>query len=100
MAEKTKTQQLRDLVATLFENATQREQIEGLVRVNDAIDAVEAEQKEMADKNSDLIKSYKELVKHTSFNVAPKERETQAQPQSLEASLQDFLAKQEKKESK
>ena len=97
MPEKTKTEQLRDLVASLFENATQREQIEGLVRVNDAIDAVEKEQHEMEEKNADLVKSYKELIKHTSFKVAPSEKETQPKSApSLEATLNDFLAKQKK----
>lgn len=99
MAEKSKTEQLRDLVASLFENATQREQIEGLVKVNTAIDAVEAEQKELTDQNADLIKSYKELVRHTSFRDAPPARETQgATVPSLEASLKDFLANKENKQ--
>lgn len=90
----TKTEQLRATIAALFENAKEKDLIEGLAKVNSAVDDVEAENKELTDKNADLIKSYKELVKHTSFKEAPKATETQPSHEApdLEASLKAFLA--------
>lgn len=92
----TKLEELRAMVAQMFENAEKKEQIEQLAKVNNAIDDVEKENKELTDKNSELIKSYKELVKHTSFKEQPKQVETQAtcEAPSLEAYLRDFLASQ------
>lgn len=92
-----KLDELRKVVGQMFENATEKEQIEQSVKINNCIDEVEKEQKELIDKDAELIKSYKELVKHTSFKDAPKGVETQPsakEPLSLEASLKDFLAKQ------
>lgn len=96
----TKLQQLRDLVANLFENATEKDDIERLAKVNNSIDEVEAEQQELTEKNADLIKSYKELVKHTSFKEQPKQVETQptGQAPSLEEALKQFLASKNNKE--
>lgn len=95
----TKTEQLRATVATLFEHAEDKNLIEGLAKVNSAIDDVENENKELTEKNVDLIKSYKELVKHTSFKEEPKATETQPTSKTLdlEASLKQFLAKKETK---
>ena len=95
----TKTEQLRATVAALFENAEDKNLIEGLAKVNTAIDGVEAENKELTDKNAELIKSYKELVKHTSFKEEPKAVETQPTTQNLDlnAYLKEFLAKKENK---
>ena len=92
----TKLEELRAMVAQMFENAEKKEQIEQLAKVNNAIDDVEKENKELTDKNSELIKSYKELVKHTSFKEQPKQVETQTtgEAPSLEAYLRDFLASQ------
>lgn len=90
----TKLEQLRDLVANLFENATEKDDIERLAKVNNSIDEVEAEQQELTEKNAELIQSYKELVKHTSFKEKPKQVETQptGQAPSLEEALKNFLA--------
>ena len=90
----TKLEQLKATVATLFENATEKSDIERLAKINNSIEEVEVEQKALTEKNADLIKSYKELVKHTSFKEQPKFVETQAtQPAlSLEEALKNFLA--------
>ena len=90
----TKIEELRSVVAAMFANATEKEQIENLAKLNNSIDAVAEENKELTDKNADLIKSYKELVKHTSFKEEPK-LETQPSGMgapSLEESLAKFLA--------
>lgn len=90
----TKLEQLRQTVAELFENATEKEQIEQLAKVNNSISEVETEMNQMTEKNAELIKSYKELVKHTSFKEQPKQVETQpaGQAPSLEEALEKFLA--------
>lgn len=94
----TKLEQLKATVAQLFENATEKEDIEKLAKVNNSISEVEAEQKELTDKNAELIKSYKELIKHTSFKEQPKQVETQptGQAPSLEEELAKFLASKNK----
>lgn len=90
----TKLEELRQMVAGMFENATEKEDIEKLAKVNNSISEVEKEQKELTEKNAELIKSYKELVKHTSFKEQPKAVETQptGQAPSLEEALEKFLA--------
>lgn len=92
----TKLEQLKQIVAQMFENADDKQTIENLAKVNNAIDEADQENKELVEKNSELIKSYKELVKHTSFKEQPKQVETQptGQAPSLEAYLKDFLASQ------
>ena len=90
----TKLEQLRATVAELFENATEKEEIEKLAKVNNSISEVEKEQNELTEKNAELIKSYKELVKHTSFKEQPKQVEVQPTgvAPSLEEALAQFLA--------
>lgn len=90
----TKLEELRQVVAQMFENATEKEDIERLAKVNSSIDGVEAEQQELTSKNAELIQSYKELVKHTSFKEQPKQVESRPTPQapSLEEALDAFLA--------
>lgn len=68
----TKLEELRQLVATMFEGATDKEQIEQLATLNNSIDAVAKEETAMVEKNAELIKSYKDLVKHTSFSTGDK----------------------------
>lgn len=94
----SKLEQLRQTVAQLFENATEKDEIERLAKVNNSIDEVAAEQAELTEKNAELIKSYKELVKHTSFKEQPKKVETQptGQAPSLEEALKEFLTSKNK----
>ena len=89
----SKLQALKNVVAKMFENATEKEQIENLAKLNNSIDEVEQEQNELTSKNAELIKSYKELVKHTSFKEEPKlDTPTSADLPSFEESLNNFLA--------
>lgn len=96
----SKLEELRQTVAKMFENAEQKEQIEQLAKVNNSIAEVEQEQNELLNKNAELIKSYKELVKHTSFKEQPQETATQATGvvPSLEDALKAFLASKNNKE--
>lgn len=56
----------------MFEDATDKAQIEKLATINNSIDAVKKEEDAMVEKNAELIKSYKDLVKHTSFSTGDK----------------------------
>lgn len=91
-----KLEELRNMVAQMFENATEKEDIEKLAKINGSISGIEQEQQQLVDKNAELIKSYRDLVKHTSFKEAPKQVETQptGQAPSVEAYLKEFLASQ------
>lgn len=89
----SKLEQLRNMVATMFEKAEEKGQIENLAKLNNVIDEVEKEQNELTSKNGELIKSYKELIKHTSFKEKPDvDSHPTAVPPSLEESLNEFLA--------
>lgn len=90
----SKLEQLKATVAALFENATEKSEIERLAKINNSIDEVESEHKALTEKNAELIKSYKELVKHTSFKEQPQFAETQPAHTtlSLEEALSNFLA--------
>jgi hypothetical protein len=69
----TNLEKLRQLVADMFEKSTDKDSIEQATRINSAIDDVAAEQQEIVDKNAELIKDYKTLVKHTSFSQPAKD---------------------------
>lgn len=62
-----KLEQLKQLVADMFDKCENKEDIDKLSTIKNTIGEVEGEQQELIDKNSELIKSYKDLVKHTSF---------------------------------
>lgn len=62
-----KLDELRQLVADSFKEATEKQEIEQLAKINNAIEEVSKEQDELMAKNADLVKSYKDLVQHTSF---------------------------------
>lgn len=90
-----KLEELKNLVAGMFENATDKSSIENLAKLNNTISEVEAEQASLVDKNAELIKSYKDLVKHTSFNDAKTIEQAKTQvskPVSFEDALRNFIA--------
>lgn len=64
----SKLEELRQLVANMFESATDKEQINMAAKINSSIDDVAKEQQELIDKNAELIEDYRSLVKHTSFS--------------------------------
>ena len=66
-----KLEELRQMVSDLFAEAEKKEVIEKAALVSNKIDEVEKEQNLLIDKNAELLKSYKDLVLHTSFKEAP-----------------------------
>ena len=88
-------QDLTTLVKSLFDGATDKKHIEDLAKIQTALDGVNAEAQALEDKNVELTKGYKDLLKHTSFKEEPKATETQpaGTAPDLDALLKDFLAK-------
>ena len=92
-----KLDELKQIVADAFKEATQKQEIEQLAKINNTIEEVSKEQCELMAKNAELIGSYKELVQHTSFkpdnnvtdDVAPK-------AVSFDDALKEFLANKKK----
>ena len=85
---------LKNIVADAFKEATQKQEIEQLAKINNAIDAVYKEQNELMAKNAELVKSYKDLVQHTSFDVGNKVTDDVAPtPISFEDALKEFMSK-------
>lgn len=66
-----KLEELRQMVSDLFAEAEKKEVIEKAALVSNKIDEVEKEQEALINKNGELLKSYKDLVLHTSFSEAP-----------------------------
>ena len=66
-----KLEELRQMVSDLFAEAEKKEVIEKAALVSNKIDEVEKEQNLLVDKDAELLKSYKDLVLHTSFKEAP-----------------------------
>lgn len=86
-----KLDELRKMVSDLFANATEKEVIEKVAVVSNKIDEVQKEQEELINKNGDLLKSYKDLVLHTSFSEAPNAGDTPAASRNI--SFDDMLTK-------
>lgn len=92
-----KLEQLRQLVADAFAEATDKKQIEQLASINNSIQEVEKEQQVLEEKNAELIKSYKDLIQHTSFNDKnnqPADQTGTSAPVSFEDALAKFMSEQ------
>lgn len=60
-------EQLKSLVAEMFNKVENKSDIEALSAIKSACDDVEAEHNKLQEENKELLKDYKELVVHTSF---------------------------------
>ena len=86
-----KLNELRQIVSELFDKADQKETIEKAVLVSNKIDEIEKEQELLISKNGELLKSYKDLILHTSFNEAPSAGNNPAA--TGQVSFEDMLSK-------
>lgn len=74
----SKLQELREFVKTQFEQAdpSDKAKLDTLAKINNSLEDVEteikAEQDVLINKNAELMTSYKELIKHTSFKDSSK----------------------------
>lgn len=92
-----KLDQLRQIVAEAFAEATQKQEIEQLAKINNAIEEVSQEQNDLIAKNAELVKSYKDLVQHTSFQPDNKATDDIAPVSvSFEAALKEFMSNKKK----
>ena len=85
-----KLNELKNIVADAFKDANTKESIETLATINNKIEEAEAEQTSLESKNAELIKSYKDLVQHTSFKNDSKVEPDPVGPTLL--SVEDALA--------
>lgn len=63
-------EQLREAVKKAFEGATDKQLIDTFSNINSLVDGVEKEQEALESKDAELIKSYKDIIAHTSFKPA------------------------------
>lgn len=70
-----KLAELREFVKQQFEQADTNDKttIDLLAKINSGLDDAEKEQNSIEAKNAELVKSYKDLVKHTSFGDVRKQ---------------------------
>lgn len=86
---------LKEQVKVLFESATDKDTISKLTSINDTIAAVEADTKALQDEQKELLKDYKDIIKHASFDkTGDADRGAQTQTgKSFEQVLAEFKAK-------
>lgn len=77
----SKTEELRQFVAKLFEQAEDKAIIEQVGAVTSKINEIEQEQSAQQEKYSSLLNDYKDVVMHQSFK--PNKGETGAEIQSM-----------------
>lgn len=92
----SKLEELKQIVADSFKEATEKQEIEQLAKINNAIEAAAKEQDDLIAKNAELVKSYKDLVQHTSFGVDKNTATDEVAPVaiSFEEALKEFLKNQ------
>lgn len=89
-----KLDELKQLVAESFQAATEQQDIERLAKINNAIEDVSKEQDALVAKNAELIKSYKDVIAHTSFKVDSSKvtDDVAPTPVSFEDALKSFMS--------
>lgn len=95
----TKLEELRQIVAKAFEDAEKKESIETLAQINTCLDAVGEETKELEKSRDEIVKSYKDLIKHTSFKADASAASDEITPQKVEfdSFLKNFVEKEKEK---
>ena len=63
-------EQLREAVKKAFDGATDKQLIDTFSSINSLVDGVAKEQEALESKDAELIKSYKDIIAHTSFKPA------------------------------
>lgn len=63
-------EELREAVKKAFEGATDKQLIDTFSNINSLVDGVQKEQEALESKDAELIKSYKDIIAHTSFKPA------------------------------
>ena len=88
----SKLEELKQIVKEQFDKAETKEQIDCFAAIKSKFDEVSKEQEEIERQNAELIKSYQDLVQHTSFKPEKEPIDTiHSQPVSFEDALNNFL---------
>lgn len=95
-------EELKKTIEQMFEHAESKEAIEQSTTLKSQIEGVEQEQNALLEKNAELIKSYKELVKHTSFKQQPENvlENSKMAAASFDEQLDRFIQQMNEKENK
>ena len=91
-----KLNQLKTLVADMFKDAEDKESIDKLAKVNNAIDEVSEEQDALVAKHGELLASYKDAILHSSFKDDKKPGDAvpgNISMPSFEDALNQFISK-------
>ena len=64
----TKISELKEEVAALMEAATEKEDIDRLSKMSLLMDDAEKEYQALVDENKELLKDYKDVIKHVSVD--------------------------------
>lgn len=63
-------EQLKEAVKKAFDGATDKQLIDTFSNINSLVEGVQKEQEALESKDAELIKSYKDIIAHTSFKPA------------------------------
>lgn len=64
----SKLEELKQMISGLFENATDKNTIDSAAKLNNLVGEVQKEQDSLTSRNAELLKSYKDIVMHTSVD--------------------------------
>lgn len=64
----SKLEELKKMISGLFDNATDKNTIDAAAKLNNLVGEVEKEQDSLTSRNAELLKSYKDVVMHTSVD--------------------------------
>lgn len=90
----SKLEQLKTIVADMFEKAEDKMAIDSLSKINNMVDEAVKEQAELTKNHQELLNDYREVIKHTSFKptsaTEPKDP-TGSMPITFEDALKQFV---------
>ena len=86
----TRLEKLRESVAKMFENAQEKDQIDNGAKILAEIDLAREDEKKLTDKQTELAKSYRELLIYGQ-SEKPKEEPNGEETPAPRASLDDIL---------
>lgn len=70
----TKLEELQNALKKGLEDATDKDQIDFITSINTLVEGVAEDQKTLETKNAEILTSYKEVVRHSSFIPAAGEK--------------------------
>ena len=65
----SKLDELKQFVIGLFNDATDKNTIDAVAKLNNMVSEVEKEQTTITERDADILKSYKDLIQHTTIGA-------------------------------